>query len=206
MAPEIWWYIARATGLVAWALAVTSLLLGLALATRAIGPKPKGPWLLDLHRWLGGLAVVFTAADVGGLIADSYVTFDLVDALVPFASAWRPGAVAWGVLALWVMVAIEITSLLMRRLPKRLWRAVHLSSYGLAVAATLHGVTAGTDVGHPAVAWAVLGSIAGATFFVVYRRVAAEEARAQDPRAQPAAKPSAVPLEDVEPAEPVLVE
>ena len=91
MAPEIWWYIARATGLVAWALAVGSLLLGLALATRAMGPKPKGPWLLDLHRWLGGLAVVFTAAHVGGLIADSYVSFDLVDALVPFAASWRPG-------------------------------------------------------------------------------------------------------------------
>ena len=99
MAPEIWWYLARATGLVAWALAVGSLLLGLALATRAMGPKPKGPWLLDLHRWLGGLAVVFTAAHVGGLIADSYVSFDLVDALVPFAASWRPGAVAWGVSA-----------------------------------------------------------------------------------------------------------
>ena len=205
MAPEIWWYIARATGLVAWALAVTSLLLGLALATRAMGPKPKGPWLLDLHRWLGGLAVVFTAAHVGGLIADSYVTFDLVDAIVPFASEWRPGAVAWGVLALWLMVAIEITSLLMRRLPKRLWRAVHLSSYLLAVAATLHGVTAGSDVGHPMVAWAVLGSIALATFFVVYRRVAPKKPERKIP-ARPAAKASAAPLEDAKPTEPALVE
>ena len=172
MAPEIWWYLARATGLVAWALAVGSLLVGLALATRAMGPKPKGPWLLDLHRWLGGLAVVFTALHVGALIADSYLDFSVIDAVVPFAAVWRPGAVAWGVAALWVMVPIEVTSLLMRRLPKRLWRAVHLSSYALAVMATLHGATAGTDVGHPAVAWAVLGSIAGATFFVAYRRFA----------------------------------
>ena len=205
MAPEIWWYLARATGLVAWALAVGSLLLGLALATRAMGSKPKGAWLLDLHRWLGGLAVVFTVAHVGGLIADSYVSFDLVDALVPFAASWRPGAVAWGVLALWVMAAIEVTSLLMRRLPKRVWRAVHLSSYLLAVAATLHGVTAGTDVGHPAVAWAILGSIAGATFFVVYRRVAPKKAARSIP-ARAAAKASAPPLEDAKRAEAALVE
>jgi DMSO/TMAO reductase YedYZ heme-binding membrane subunit len=183
MASEIWWYLARATGLVAWALAVSSLLLGLALATRAVGPKPKGPWLLDLHRWLGGLAVVFTAAHVGALIADSYVTFDVTDVLVPFASGWRPGAVAWGVVALWSMLAIEVTSLLMRRIPKRMWRAVHRSSYALAVMATLHGVTAGTDVGHPAVAWIVLGSIAAATFFVAYRRFAPRRATRPAPRA-----------------------
>ena len=171
MAPEVWWYVARATGLVAWALAVGSLLLGLALATRALGTKPTGPWLLDLHRWLGGLAVLFTAAHVTGLIADTYVSFDVVDVLVPFAADWKPGAVAWGVVAFWLLLAIEVTSLLMRRIPKRVWRAVHLSSYGLAVMATLHGVTAGTDVSHPAVAWTVLGAIAGASFFVAYRRL-----------------------------------
>ena len=205
MAPEIWWYIARATGLVAWALAVGSLLLGLALATRAMGSKPRGPWLLDLHRWLGGLAVVFTAAHVGGLIADSYVSFDLVDALVPFAASWRPGAVAWGVLALWVMVAIEVTSLLMRRLPKRVWRAVHLSSYLLAVAATLHGAhrrdrrrPSGRRLGDPRLD-------RGRD---VLRRVpprGAQEGRPYDP-VPIAAKPSAPPLEDAERAEAALVE
>jgi DMSO/TMAO reductase YedYZ heme-binding membrane subunit len=146
-----------------------------------MGPNPKGPWLLDLHRWLGAMAVVFTAGHVVALIADSYVTLDLVDALVPFASSWRPGAVAWGVLALWLLVAIEVTSLMMKRIPRRTWRSVHLSSYALAVTATLHGVTAGSDVGHPAVAWTVLGSIAAATFFVAYRRLAPRRAAPRSP-------------------------
>lgn len=190
IAPEIWWYVARATGLVAWAVAVGSLLVGLALATRAMGPNPKGPWLLDLHRWLGGLTVLFTVAHIGALIADSYLHFDVVDALVPFAADWRPGAVGWGVVALWVLVAIEITSLLMQRIPKRIWRAVHLSSYGLAVSATLHGVTAGTDVGHPAVAWTVLGTIAAATFFVAYRRAAPARGAARSARSPRAPAPS----------------
>jgi predicted ferric reductase len=197
MAPEIWWYLARATGLVAWALAVGSLLLGLALATRAMGPKPNGPWLLALHRWLGGLTVLFVAAHIGALIADSFVAFDLVDALVPFAAGWKPGAVAWGVVAFWLLLAIEVTSLLMRRIPKRIWRAVHLSSYGLAVAATLHGVTAGTDVGNPAVAWTVLGVVAAASFFVAYRRFAPKRTARSIVRPRPSAT---VPLEDAEAA------
>ena len=38
---------------------------------------------------------------------------------VPLASAWKPGAVAWGVVALYLLLAIEITSLLQRRIPRR---------------------------------------------------------------------------------------
>ena len=198
MAPEIWWYVARATGLVAWALAVVSLALGLALASRALGTRPKGPWLLDLHRWTGGLALVLTAAHVGALVADSYVHFDLVDALVPLASEWKPGAVAWGVVALWLLMAVEVTSLLMRRLPKALWHAVHLSSYVVAVAATLHGVSAGTDAGHPAVPWAVLTGLALLTFFVTYRRIGPKRrARSIPPRPASAAS-SGLPLQHAE--------
>jgi hypothetical protein len=53
------------------------------------------------------------------------------------------------------MVAIELTSLAMRRLPRRLWRWVHMTSFLLAVSATVHGLTAGTDARHPAVRWGV---------------------------------------------------
>ena len=171
-----------------------------------MGSKPKGPWLLDLHRWLGGLAVVFTVAHVGGLIADSYVSFDLVDALVPFAASWRPGAVAWGVLALWVMVAIEVTSLLMRRLPKRVWRAVHLSSYLLAVAATL-ARRHRRDRRRPSRcrrgrSWARSPARRSSSSTATWRPKKA----ARTIPARPAAKASAPPLEDAERAEAGRVE
>ena len=61
---------------------------------RALGDKPKAPWLLDLHRHLGGLTVLFTGLHMAALVADSYAQFGLADLLVPFASEWRPGAVA----------------------------------------------------------------------------------------------------------------
>ena len=37
----------------------------------------------------------------GRLVADSYVTFDPIDLLVPFASARRPVPIAIGVVAMW---------------------------------------------------------------------------------------------------------
>jgi DMSO/TMAO reductase YedYZ heme-binding membrane subunit len=193
MDPRIWWYLSRSTGLVAWGLAVLSIVLGLALATRALGPKPPGPWLLSLHRWTGGLTVLFTGAHVAAIVADTYVHFGRADVLVPFASSWKPVQVAWGILAAWLLVAIELTSLQMRRLPKRVWRGIHLTSYLVALLATVHGITAGTDTTSPIFAWAMLGTIATMAFFVTYRRVAPKRRPRTIPRVPPRSPDQAVP-------------
>jgi predicted lysophospholipase L1 biosynthesis ABC-type transport system permease subunit len=79
------------------------------------------------------------------MLLDTYVHFGLVDVLVPFASKWHPIAVAWGVVGMYLLVAVEVTSLLRSRLPKQLWRRVHYASFPLFVTATVHGLTAGTD-------------------------------------------------------------
>ena len=149
MNPQVAWYAARAAGIMAWLLLTVSVLWGLLLSTRVLGGHPTQRWLLDLHRFLGGLAVTFTAVHVASLVADTYVDFGAVDTLIPFASEWRPGAVALGVVGMWLLVAVELTSLLMRRLPRRAWRAVHLLSYGVFWMATLHGLAAGADARNP---------------------------------------------------------
>jgi sulfoxide reductase heme-binding subunit YedZ len=169
--PQLWWYLARASGFTAWMLSIAAILLGLALATRAQGSNPRPAWLLDLHRYVGGLTVVFLGLHLAALVADSYVHFGIADLLVPFASSWRTGAVAWGVVGFWLLVAVELTSLMMRRLPRRTWRAIHLTSYLAAVLATVHAFTAGTDADNPLVAGAALGSLAAITFFLVFRLV-----------------------------------
>jgi len=151
------WYVARASGLVSWALVSASILLGLALSTRVLGTRPRPAWLLDLHRYLGGLALVFTAVHVVAIMSDSYVHFGVVEALVPFASTWNPPAVALGIVALYVLVAIEVTSLLRHRMPRRIWRRVHFASFPLFVLTTAHLLTAGADSGNGALRLTVLG-------------------------------------------------
>ena len=177
MDPKVWWYLSRATGLVAWGLAMVSIVLGMALATRALGKRPPAPWLLSLHRWAGGLTVLFTLGHVGAVVADSFVHFGVADVLVPFASAWKPTAVAWGILAGWLLLAVELTSLQMRRLPKRAWRAIHLTSYAVAALATAHGLTAGTDTANPVFAWSMVATVAAMAFFFTYRRLVPKRAR-----------------------------
>jgi predicted ferric reductase len=142
---QLWWYVARSGGVAAWAMLAFSVVWGLVLSTKAFGSKPRPNWLLDLHRFVGGAALVFTGIHVASLVLDSYISFGLTEVLVPFTSSYRPAAVAWGVIAFYLLLAVEITSLLRKRLPKRAWRATHYLSFPLFILGTAHGVTAGTD-------------------------------------------------------------
>ncbi len=149
MNEQLWWYVARSGGIVAWALVTLSVCWGLFLSTKAVAKASQPAHLLNLHRFLGGLSVVFTAIHVAGLVLDSYVQFSWMDILVPWAASWKPSAVAWGVIAMYLLAAVEVTSLLMKRLPRAVWRQVHRSSFALYVFATLHGIQAGTDAANP---------------------------------------------------------
>jgi DMSO/TMAO reductase YedYZ heme-binding membrane subunit len=153
------WYTARAGGIVSWALVTASITWGLALSTKVFGKRPRPSWLLDMHRYLGGLALVFTGVHVLSIVADSYVHFGLAEVLIPFASTWKPTAVAWGIVGFYLLLAVELTSLARRQLPKSLWRSVHYASFPLFVVATVHGVTAGTDAAGPALFVALFAAI-----------------------------------------------
>ena len=58
MIANMTWYIARSSGIVAWLLLAGSVLWGLALSTKVLRGKPRPNWILDLHRFLGGIALV----------------------------------------------------------------------------------------------------------------------------------------------------
>ena len=169
MNPQLWWHVARAGGLVAYALLAASTIWGLAVSTRLLGRWPAPGWTLDLHRFLGGLALAFTGVHAAGLLLDSYVRFDIVDLLVPFTARWRPAAVAWGVVAAHLLIAVETTSLARRRLPHRLWRRVHLAAFPLLAAATVHLLAAGSDRGNPAVIAMLTATAAATTFLLLFR-------------------------------------
>jgi predicted ferric reductase len=192
MNPHFFWYVARASGIVAWLMLTASVLWGVVLSTRAFPEHRRPAWLLDLHRWLGGLTVAFVAVHLAALVADSYTSFGLADLAVPFASDWKPGAVALGVVAAWGLIAVQLTSLAMRRLPRRFWRAVHLTSYVTFWLTTLHAAFAGTDRSQVLYQSTAALSIAVVAWAVVYRLTHRKPARPARP-ARPVEGPSALP-------------
>lgn len=170
-ASKVWWYVSRSTGIVAWALLALAVLWGLALSTRALGRRPAAPWLLDVHRFLGGLAVIFTLFHLVSLMLDPWASFSLGELLIPFRSSWKPGPVAWGIVAFYLLLAVEISSLLKKRMSTRVWHGIHLLSYVLYAVATIHLLTAGTDRINPILRWSVLATVGAVIFFTIYRSV-----------------------------------
>jgi len=73
--------------------------------------------------------VIFTAVHVVAIVLDSFVSFSVLNVLVPFTGSWHPVAVAWGIVAMYALAAVEITSLLRTRISKQAWRATHYLSF-----------------------------------------------------------------------------
>lgn len=187
MNTQVWWFVSRSSGMIAWALLTLAVAWGLFVSTKAVAKAATPAWLLDLHRFLGGLAVVFTAIHLLGLWADTYVEFGLRELFVPMASTWKPGAVAFGIVALYILLAVELTSLTMKHLPRRVWRWVHRTSLPLYLMATYHALAAGTDHTNEVFRVAALASINIVAFLTIVlilsaRRAALGGLRASDAR------------------------
>jgi len=146
---QIWWYTSRAAGILAWIILSASVIAGMTLSTRDSRTLPTG-WPIDLHRFLSSVSLLFLSIHMLALIPDNFVEFGVPELLVPLSSTWQPWAVAWGIVAFWLVVVVEVTSLLRKQIPNRLWRAIHLLSFLVWLAATVHLFMAGTDVSAPA--------------------------------------------------------
>lgn len=181
MSAQTWWYAARATGYVAWALVTWSVLLGLVLGTRLTGRRPAPAWVLDVHRFLGATAVVFTLMHVAGLVADNYVHFGPAEVVLPFASKWRRAPVALGVVATYLLLAVEVSSLLLRRLPRRVWRGIHATSYVVFWSSTFHLVLAGTDTANAVSRVGATVAMAAVVFLTLVRVLDGRAARRPRP-------------------------
>lgn len=148
---QIWWFVSRSAGIVAWVLLSLSVLAGMSISGRRAGEMAKGRalpagWALDLHRFSSSLSLVFLGVHLGALVLDDFVHFGLGELFVPMMSQWNPAAVAWGIVAFWLVVAVEATSLIRRRIPHRVWRVVHGLSFLVWLTSTVHLFVAGTDV------------------------------------------------------------
>ena len=169
MSEQWWWFVSRATGMVAAVLLSLTLIWGLLITTKLIERRGLPAWLTDLHRYLGGLTVVSIAVHLAALVFDNYLTFSWSDLFVPFASSWRAGPVAWGVGAFWGLVVVEGSSLLKRRIGRGTWRRLHLLSYPVALMTAVHAALAGTDAGNPVFRVVSIGLIGVLTALTLLR-------------------------------------
>jgi predicted ferric reductase len=131
----------------------------IALSTRLLGPKRQKS-LFGWHQTLAWTGLSMLGLHAGALLVDPTLRFGLPSVLVPFASTWRPAAVAAGVVAAWLALMLALSFRLRRRIGQRGWRRLHYASFAGFVLALGHALTAGTDV--KGLGGVVLVAIAGA--------------------------------------------
>ena len=145
MNAQFWWFLSRSSGIVTWALLAATTLWGIFLSTRMLKPYDRPAWLRDLHTWLGTLTLLGTGIHIIAIMADSYVQFSVKDILVPMSAQWKPLALAWGIVSMYMLIAVQVSSWAMKKIPRKLWRAIHFLSYGLFATTSIHSLSAGTD-------------------------------------------------------------
>ena len=162
------WYIARSSGIVAYLLLSSSVVLGALMAGRTKFTWPRFA-VEEVHRFLALLSGVFSVVHGLALLLDTVVPISLTQAIVPFASPYRPFAVGLGVLAAELAAAGGITNLFRSRLPRKLWRRVHYLTLAVWGLATVHGFLAGTDRFDPWFAAIAMGTVS-AVAIVLFTR------------------------------------
>ncbi|MFF4504169.1 ferric reductase-like transmembrane domain-containing protein [Streptomyces sp. NPDC001401] len=160
MTSETLWYANRATGAVCLVLFTVVVLLGIAVKLRGRLPGLPRFGTVSLHRTLSLTATAFLALHIALAVTDSYVNIGILDAVVPFVSDYQPLWLGLGTVAVDLMLAVLITSLLRARMGHRTWRAVHWLAYASWPVALIHGIGIGTDTGTDWMTWLTIACVA----------------------------------------------
>lgn len=169
------WYVVRVAGFTAAALLIALVLSGIGQATgityRWISPIKA--WAL--HKALAFSLIAAIAIHILFLLVDHYISFTIVQILVPFVSTYSNKtslfgasmvafAVSFGIFAAYGIALIVASSLGWIDSRKTTWRWLYYLSYIVFGLVVLHGLTAGSDLkyGTFRLGWIGLGLIMGA--------------------------------------------
>lgn len=163
------WYVTRATATAAYVLLTVTVILGM---LRSIGRQAseRVSWIVDeLHQITATLTGVLILAHIVTLILDPFLPFSVLNVLVPLAEPYRPTSVRFGVVALYLMFLVLVSSWIRRRMSYRLWRGVHyFALLGFALV-TAHGFLAGSDKDEPWMRAIYAGAAAAVAFLLLVR-------------------------------------
>jgi hypothetical protein len=170
--PSALWYLTRGTGAVTLILLTGSVALGVC-NVRRVHTERVPRFVFDaIHRSMSLLAVAFLAVHVMTSVFDAFAPIRLIDAIIPFVSAYRPLWLGLGAVASDLLIAVALTSVLRQRLGHRAWRIAHWLAYACWPIALVHGLGTGSDARAP---WmlALTGGCVVVVLVAVWARISA---------------------------------
>lgn len=148
-ASPLLWYVTRAAAVSSYIVLSVTVLLGMVRSLARVA-RMRVSWLLDeTHQFLALLTVALVALHLLSLVFDPLIPFNVLNLLVPLAEPYRPFAVDLGVLSLYGLTIVAVSSWLRGYIAYASWRTLHYVSFVTFFFVTLHGVLAGSDAGAP---------------------------------------------------------
>jgi methionine sulfoxide reductase heme-binding subunit len=156
-----YWYTARATGFIAYGLLTISVALGLVVSTR--WRAFTGPWLVAerLHPQFLLASGMFLSFHIVALLL---LSFPVAQAFIPFISDFDPPSITIGIIAMYLMIILLVSTYLIGRIGYRTWHVLHYAGLLAWFLALGHAARVGNDSGS---GWAHVFYLVGAVIVVV---------------------------------------
>ena len=170
---RVFWYLSRATAIMAYLFLWLSMTWGLLMTTRLIKNWPGFPSSNNLHKFfsLFGLSLGFLHGLL--LLGDRFMNFTLIQVFLPFANtSYRPTWVGFGQVCFYLWGIIILSFYLRKKIGQKTWRALHVLTFVTFTGVLIHGITSGTDSGTPLMKVIYWGSGALIAFLLSYRLIA----------------------------------
>jgi len=140
------WYLTRATGLMAFLLLYVVMFLGISIRMPGLNKIIKPIDSLNIHGWLSVQALIFVFIHGAILLLDKYLSFNILDILVPWYSKSYSNELALGIVGMYLMIILTVTSYMRKIINFKVWRAIHFLNIFLYGAVVFHGLYLGTDL------------------------------------------------------------
>jgi len=183
----IQWDVLRAAGVAAYLALFLSVAWGLVSSTSLVNKRISKPASTAFHATVASAGLAFLAIHLGGLFVDRFMPFGVAELLIPMRSTYHPIPVAFGIIAMYGMVVVLVSSWARKRVGTVWWRRLHLLAVPIFTLSLLHGLFAGTDSARPWMftIYAVSGCVV--LFMLIVRGLTYGY---RPPRADPAERPA----------------
>ena len=145
MPDTVLWYTTRGAGAVSLILLSSVVVLGILSTLRVESPSWPRFLTTGLHRNIALMTLVFLALHILTAVVDPFTHLGWTAALIPFSSYYRTFWLGLGAIALELLIAIVVTSLVRGYIGHGLWRAIHWLTYAAWPIGVIHGLGTGTD-------------------------------------------------------------
>ncbi len=138
------WYLSRASGIIAYTLFWLAVVFGLLLSTR-LGKHFNAARVFALHQYLSLLAVGFAAFHALILLADNYLNLNIWQILLPLGFQTDRIGVALGQLGFWFLFISAFSFYFKKYIGQSAWRWLHFLTFLAYMGISIHVFMVGSD-------------------------------------------------------------